>query len=84
MVLVGSNTKASIQSADPMPAFAAKLNDDQVAAVSTYIRNAAINAATLRAAPISATNRPPSRNAARTPASTGPDELRHPRFALAP
>jgi mono/diheme cytochrome c family protein len=39
MVLVGSNTKATIQSADPMPAFAAKLNDDQVAAVSTYIRN---------------------------------------------
>jgi len=39
MVLVGSNTTATIQSADPMPAFAAKLNDDQVAAVSTYIRN---------------------------------------------
>jgi mono/diheme cytochrome c family protein len=29
----------TIQSPDPMPGFAAKLNDEQVAAVATYIRN---------------------------------------------
>lgn len=41
LVMVGNlpGPHTTIQSADPMPGFAAKLNDDQVAAVTTYIRN---------------------------------------------